>query len=168
MSTYLYVRNSVGKPCGGEAQHEALLAHAAKLGLTDIKTLDFTGARDETAIQMLLTHVSRGDKVLACSADRLARSEADRAALLENLQKRGVEVLSLSAPAANLANAAPELLNLVVALYHTSEHSADDLEPETIALLQATGEFLDGLKIIYPSPDEAYRAVIAKGATPNP
>jgi hypothetical protein len=65
-----------------------------------------------------------------------------------------------------LAAVAPDLLALVAALTMTAEHSQDDLEPETIALLDKAGRYLDGLKLVYPSPDEAYAHCMALEVQP--
>lgn len=95
MSTLLYIRTTAVNAIGAEAQQEALAAYAARQGLTDLKTLEFPGLSEDTAIHMLLTYVNRGDKVLVYGLDRLTRSETKRAALLEALLNRGVQLLCI-------------------------------------------------------------------------
>ena len=95
MSTLLYIRTTAVNPIGTEAQQEALAAYAARQGLTDLRTLEFPGLSEDTAIHMLLTYVNRGDKVLVYGLDRLTRSETKRAALLEALLNRGVQLLCI-------------------------------------------------------------------------
>lgn len=124
-----------------------------------------SGIRSRPILHQVLQHLRDGDQLIVYSLDRLGRNTAEILALLEDLHRRGVHVVSkregldYSTPTGRL------VCQVLVSVAELERNLISERTKVALAALKASGKQLGRRPSITPEQIEKAKALIAEGAS---
>ena len=128
-------------------QHEALKAYNI-----DKMFIEKASAKDtkRPELQQMLDYVREGDKIYIKDFSRIARSTKDLLDIVETLNQKGVQLISLKENLDSSTSTGKLMLTMIGAIYEFERSNLLERQKEGIAIAKAEGKFKGRKQIVKP------------------
>jgi len=147
MSNISYIRTSTQEQ--NETRQIKAINEKVKI---DKEFIEKASAKDTNrpVLKMMLDYVREGDTIYIKDFSRIARSTKDLLEIIEQLEKRGIKLVSLKENIDTSTSSGKLMLTMISAIYQFERDNLLERQAEGIAIAKEKGKYKGRKKIDYP------------------